>query len=114
MSDLQPKGPGMSGNPSFKLESIAVENAIKVFATAIDDYKQIHEKLTTVCDDLRDQWLVGQTGNAAADALAKIQERIKMLEAHCEKLHKALADTLTDVNDQIDPGIGSRFQGRAS
>jgi hypothetical protein len=77
-------------NQDVLMDYEAVAQVATVFDSAGDAFRALMGPLGTIAQQLAGQAYVGQTGRAAADGLARIQESISLLVKRCEEMNSDL------------------------
>lgn len=94
----------------FSVEYEQVMNAAAAFDTAGTDFKAMIDTMEMLRGQLTSTWLVGLTGNAAAESLARLQAHLQQLVQKAEEMRQDLLATVQDIRDDVDPGMAARFQ----
>jgi WXG100 family type VII secretion target len=74
-------------NQDVLMDYEAVAQVAIVFNDASEAFQTLLPPLGSVAQQLAGQAYIGQTGRAAADGLARIQESVNRLVRRCEEMH---------------------------
>jgi hypothetical protein len=92
-------------NQDVLMDYEAVAQVAIVFDNAADAFRTLLGPLGTIAQQLVGQAYVGQTGNAAANGLARIQERINLLVKRCEEMNSDIRTAMQ--NYQVGDADGA-------
>jgi hypothetical protein len=74
-------------NQDVLMDYEAVAQVAIVFNDAADAFRTLLGPLGSIAQQLTGQSYVGQTGRAAADGMARIQESISLLARRCDEMN---------------------------
>jgi hypothetical protein len=92
------------------MEYAAIERAARTFEQAGQTYSDMVDKLRVISDNLSEQCLVGQTGNAAAAYIEQVIDHLNGLGMQAFAMRDALMATVAQFRTEIDPQIAGTFE----